>query len=86
MPYAHPRKQAARERAPRDHAEPVFAAGGKHFEFGAALDQVVQALLGHEAELVSCARTLVRLGDFPSRKIAGTRIRDLALADQQFHR
>ena len=52
----HAAEQPAAERAPRDHAEAVRAARRDHLELDGARGEVVQALLGDQAEEVARRR------------------------------
>ena len=79
-------QHAARERAPRDDAEPVRAARGQHFELDRARREVVEALLAHEPEEVARLGRFVRLRDVPAREVAAADVDDLALLHERLHR
>src|SRR5207244_13400338 len=75
----HATQHAAGERAPRDHAESVHAARGKHFELDGARGEVVEALLAHESEEMASLRGFVRLCDVPAGEVAAPDVHHLAL-------
>src|SRR5262249_38396306 len=60
----------ARERAPRNHAEPVEPARLEHLELDRARREVVQTLLADESEKVPRFRRFVRLRDVPAGEVA----------------
>ena len=65
----HAAQQAARQRAPRDHAQAVGLAGREHFQFDHAGLQVVQALLADQPHEVAGLGALLRLGDVPAGEV-----------------
>src|SRR4029077_3603012 len=75
-------EQAASERAPRDHAEPVRPARGDDLELDRARGEVVEALLGDQPERVPGRGRAARLRNVPAGEVAAPRVDHLALRDQ----
>src|SRR5205823_2004902 len=80
----HATQHASGKRAPRDHAEPVHAARGMHFELDGARGEVVEALLTDESEEMASLRRFVRLGDVPAGEVAAADVHHLALVQEGF--
>src|SRR5205823_11122957 len=57
------------ERRPRDDADPVLDRGGDHLELDVPVEQVVDALLGHQPEEVPGRGGRLRLGEVPAGEV-----------------
>src|SRR4051794_17574708 len=79
-------EQAALQRAPRDHAEPVLLRGGQHLQLDVPDEQVVDGLLADQAEEVAVPGRLLRLSEVPAREVAAADVEHLALCDKGLHR
>src|SRR3954447_5843313 len=78
-------KEAAGERAPGQHGDPLIDALRDHLPLLLAVDEVVVVLHGHEAR----GRDGLRLGELPGEHAARADVSRLACADhvvQRFHR
>lgn len=69
-----PSEEAAAERAPREQTEAVVLAGGDDLELDRPRRQVVEVLLGHEAEEVPCTPAAGTATPLPRRLTAPARV------------
>src|SRR3954447_10468594 len=73
---------AARQRAPRDHADAVALAGGEDVGLDPAHEHAVRRLLGLEALEAAVARDPLRLDDLRRGERRGAEVADLARPDE----
>src|SRR5262249_10813043 len=85
-PRARAAEQPARERAPRDDADPERPARRDQLELDRPRGEVVEALLGDEPEEVTRRGRRLRHGDVPGREVAAPDVEDLALRHQLLQR
>jgi hypothetical protein len=80
-------EQPAVQRRPRDDTEPVLLRGRNDLHLGAALGEVVEALLADEPDGAAApGGDLVGLGDLVPGEVAGPDVEDLALLDEDVDR
>ena len=82
----HAAQQAARQRAPGDHAQAVGLAGRDDFQFDHAVIQVVQALFADQTHEMAGFCSFTGPDDVPAGKVGRANIDHLALLDEHFHR
>ncbi len=75
-------ENTAVQRRPRDHAQPIVPRRGQHLQFGPAVHQVVDRLLGDQTEHVPRARRLLRLCQVPAGEVGRAEVEHLALLAQ----
>src|SRR5207244_6187759 len=85
-PRERAREQPARERAPGQETEAVGPAGRDHLELHGSRGEVVEALLGHEAEEVALGGDGVRLRDVPAGEVAAPDVDHLPRRHELLHR
>src|SRR5262249_11137662 len=81
-----PAEEAARERAPGQHPDPMRAARGDDLQLDGAGAQIVEALLGDDAEEVPGGRRTRGLRDLPASEVAAPDVEDLSGGDELLHR
>src|SRR5581483_5789822 len=79
-------KEAASQRAPRDHAHALVDAQRDHLTIFLTIDQVVVVLHRYEAMPSVLARCIERLTELPRRHAARAEVADLARAYQRIER
>ena len=85
-PRTLPRQQPARQRGPRDHAEPLLHAEWHHLALLFPVHQVVVVLHGHEARPSVPLRDRQHLHQLPRVHRAGPQVEHLPLAHQLVQR